>query len=299
MKILVSVKRVVDYNIKVRVKADGTGVDIADAKMSMNPFDEIAIEEAVRLREAGIASEVVAISAGVANCQETLRTALALGADRAILIETDADLQPLAVAKLLKAICEKEQPQLVLCGKQAIDDDANQTGQMLAALMNWPQATFASKVLLTNDKAIVVREIDGGQETIEILLPAVISTDLRLNEPRYATLPNIMKAKKKTLEVITPEALGVDISARLKTLRCAEPPKRAAGIRVADVAELVEKLKAEGVIAWTAWSLQNTTTSPSSRQHSMPLPPPLKSAARFICLSPAADVLRLLTVRQA
>ena len=249
MKILVSVKRVVDYNIKVRVKADGTGVDIADAKMSMNPFDEIAIEEAVRLREAGIASEVVAISAGVANCQETLRTALALGADRAILIETDADLQPLAVAKLLKAICEKEQPQLVLCGKQAIDDDANQTGQMLAALMNWPQATFASKVLLANDKATVVREIDGGQETIEILLPAVISTDLRLNEPRYATLPNIMKAKKKTLEVITPEALGVDISARLKTLRCAEPPKRAAGIRVADVAELVEKLKAEGVIA--------------------------------------------------
>ena len=249
MKILVPVKRVVDYNVKVRVKADGSGVDIANAKMSMNPFDEIAVEEAVRLREAGIATEVIAVSAGVSNCQETLRTAMAIGADRAILIETTAELEPLAVAKLLKAVCEKEQPQIVLCGKQAIDDDANQTGQMLAALMNWPQAVFASKVVVDGGKATVTREIDGGLETIEIGLPAVITTDLRLNEPRYATLPNIMKSKKKPLDVTTPEALGVTVEARLKTLKVAEPPKRAAGIKVADVAELVSKLKNAGVIA--------------------------------------------------
>ena len=249
MRILVPVKRVVDYNVKVRVKADGSGVDTANAKMSMNPFDEIAVEEAVRLREAGIASEVLVVSAGIVNCQETLRTAMAIGADRALLIETDADLQPLAVAKLLKAVCERELPQLVLCGKQAIDDDANQAGQMLAALMNWPQATFASKVQLADGKATVVREIDGGMEMVEMALPAVISVDLRLNEPRYATLPNIMKAKKKPLEVITPAALGVDVAPRLKTLSVVEPPKRAAGIKVAGVAELVAKLKNEGVIA--------------------------------------------------
>ena len=249
MKILVPVKRVVDYNVKVRVKADGSGVDTANAKMSMNPFDEIAVEEAVRLREAGVASEVLVVSAGLVNCQETLRTAMAIGADRALLIETDVDLQPLAVAKLLKSVCENEQPQLVLCGKQAIDDDANQTGQMLAALMNWPQATFASKVQLADGKAMVVREIDGGMETVEMALPAVISVDLRLNEPRYATLPNIMKAKKKPLDVITPAALGVDVVPRLKMLSVAEPPKRAAGIKLAGVAELVAKLKNEGVIA--------------------------------------------------
>ncbi len=249
LKILVSVKRVVDYNVKVRVKADGTGVDIANAKMSMNPFDEIAVEEAVRLKEAGIASEVIAVSAGVSNCQETLRTALAIGADRAILVETGVELQPLAVAKLLKALCEKEQPQIVLCGKQAIDDDANQTGQMLAALMGWPQATFVSKVVVANGHATVTREIDGGHETVEILLPAVMTTDLRLNEPRYATLPNIMKSKKKPLDIVTPEALGVDVAPRLKTLKVAEPPKRTAGIKVANVAELVAKLKGEGVIA--------------------------------------------------
>jgi electron transfer flavoprotein beta subunit len=249
LKALVLVKRVVDYNVKVRVKTDGSGVDIANAKMSMNPFDEIAVEEAVRLKEAGIASEVIAVSAGIANCQETLRTALALGADRAILIETDTQLQPLAVAKLLKAICAKEQPQLVLCGKQAIDDDANQTGQMLAALMNWPQATFASKVIVANGTLTVTREIDGGLETIEITLPAVVTTDLRLNEPRYATLPNIMKSKKKPLETTTPQALGVDVTPRLTTLNMAEPPKRAAGVMVADVAELVAKLRNEGVIA--------------------------------------------------
>ncbi|WP_301101430.1 electron transfer flavoprotein subunit beta/FixA family protein [Propionivibrio sp.] len=249
MKVLVLVKRVVDYNVKVRVKADGSGVDIANAKMSMNPFDEIAVEEAVRLKEAGIASEVIAVSAGIANCQETLRTALALGADRAILIETDTQLQPLAIAKLLKAICAKEQPQLVLCGKQAIDDDANQTGQMLAALMNWPQATFASNVIVANGTLTVTREIDGGLETIEITLPAVVTTDLRLNEPRYATLPNIMKSKKKPLETTTPQALGVDVTPRLTTLNMAEPPKRAAGVMVADVAELVAKLRNEGVIA--------------------------------------------------
>ncbi|MBL0168717.1 MAG: electron transfer flavoprotein subunit beta/FixA family protein [Propionivibrio sp.] len=248
MKILVPVKRVVDYNVKVRVKADGTGVDIANVKMSMNPFDEIAIEEAVRLKEAGIATEVVAVSAGLANCQETLRTAMALGADRSILIETDAELQPLAVAKLLKAVCAKEQPQIVLCGKQAIDDDANQTGQMLAALMNWPQATFASKVVVAGSKATVTREIDGGLETIEIGLPAVVTTDLRLNEPRYATLPNIMKAKKKPLETLTPAALGVDVAPRLKALKMAEPPKRAGGVLVKDVAELIAKLKNEAKV---------------------------------------------------
>jgi electron transfer flavoprotein beta subunit len=248
LKILVPVKRVVDYNVKVRVKADGTGVDIANVKMSMNPFDEIAIEEAVRLKEAGIATEVVAVSAGLTNCQETLRTAMALGADRAILIETDAELQPLAVAKLLKAVCVKEQPQIVLCGKQAIDDDANQTGQMLAALMNWPQATFASKVVVAGGKATVTREIDGGLETIEIGLPAVVTTDLRLNEPRYATLPNIMKAKKKPLETLTPAALGVDVAPRLKALKMAEPPKRAGGVLVKDVAELIAKLKNEAKV---------------------------------------------------
>ena len=249
MKILVPVKRVVDYNVKVRVKADGSNVDITSAKMSMNPFDEIAVEEAVRLKEAGIASEVVAVSAGVANSQDTLRTAMALGADRAILIATDAQLQPLAVAKLLKAVCEKEQPQLVLCGKQAIDDDASQTGPMLAALMNWPQATFASKLVVNAGKALVTREIDGGLETLEIALPALVSADLRLNEPRYATLPNIMKAKKKPLATITPEELGVDIAPRLTTLAMAEPPRRAAGVRVANVAELIAKLKETGVVA--------------------------------------------------
>lgn len=245
MKVLVPVKRVVDYNVKVRVKADGSGVDIANVKMSMNPFDEIAVEEAVRLKEAGVATEVIAVSAGVVNCQETLRTAMALGADRAILIQTDAELQPLAVAKLLKAICQKEQPQIVLCGKQAIDDDANQTGQMLAALMGWAQAAFASKVAVAGNKATVTREIDGGTETVEIALPAVVTADLRLNEPRYATLPNIMKAKKKSLDVVTPEALGVDITPRLRTLKVAEPPKRAAGIKVSSAVELVEKLKNE------------------------------------------------------
>jgi electron transfer flavoprotein beta subunit len=251
LKILVPVKRVVDYNVKVRVKSDGSDVDIASAKMSMNPFDEIAIEEAVRLKESGVASEVVAVSAGVAACQDTLRTALALGADRAILIETDIELQPLSVAKLLRAVCAQEMPQLVLCGKQAIDDDASQTGQMLAALMHWPQATFASKLVVGGgaQRALVTREIDGGQETVEILLPAVVTTDLRLNEPRYATLPNIMKAKRKPLDRISPEALGVDIAPRLKTLKVAEPPKRAAGVKVADVAELVARLRSAGVIA--------------------------------------------------
>ena len=248
MKILVPVKRVVDYNVKVRVKGDGTGVDIANVKMSMNPFDEIAIEEAVRLREAGIATEVIAVSAGLAGCQETLRTAMAIGADRGILIETDTELQPLAVAKLLKAVCEKEQPQMVLCGKQAIDDDANQTGQMLAALMDWPQATFASKVVVAGGVATVTREVDGGLETIEIALPAVVTTDLRLNEPRYATLPNIMKAKKKPLDVINPAALGVDVTPRLKTLKVTEPAKRSAGVKVADVADLVAKLKNEAKV---------------------------------------------------
>ena len=243
MKILVPVKRVVDYNVKVRVKSDGSGVDIANVKMSMNPFDEIAVEEAVRLKESGAVTEVVAVSCGVAQCQETLRAAMAIGADRGILVETDVDLQPLAVAKLLKAICEREQPQAVICGKQAIDDDANQTGQMLAALQGWSQATFASKVVLGAGAASVTREIDGGLETLEIRLPAVITTDLRLNEPRYATLPNIMKAKKKPLETLRPEALGVDVAPRLKTLKVVEPPKRSGGERVADVAQLVDKLK--------------------------------------------------------
>jgi electron transfer flavoprotein beta subunit len=245
VKILVPVKRVIDYNVRVRVRADGAGVDLAGVKMAMNPFDEIAVEEALRLREAGIASEVVAVSAGGPACQETLRTAMALGADRAILLESEAELQPLAVAKLLRAVVAREAPQLVILGKQAIDDDANQTGQMLAALLGWPQATFASKFVVADGRATVTREIDGGVETLEIPLPAVVTTDLRLNEPRYATLPNIMKAKKKPLEALTPEALGVDIAPRLTTLRVTEPPPRHAGVRVADVAELVAKLKQE------------------------------------------------------
>src|ERR671924_378704 len=235
MKILVPVKRVVDYNVKIRVKADGSGVETANVKMSMNPFDEIAVEEAVRLKEAGSASEIVAVSCGVAQCQETLRTALAIGADRAILVETAAELQPLAVAKLLKAVAQKEQPKLVILGKQAIDDDSNQTGQMLAALLGWPQATFASTIRIEGEKAQVTREVDGGLETVSIKLPAVVTTDLRLNEPRYVTLPNIMKAKKKTLEVLKPEALGVDVSPRLATLKVAEPSKRKAGMKLADV----------------------------------------------------------------
>ena len=248
MKILVPVKRVVDYNVKIRVKADQSGVELANVKMSMNPFDEISIEEAIKLREAGVATEIIAVSIGVTQCQETLRTALAMGADRAILVETVADVQPLAVAKLLKAICEKELPQLVILGKQAIDDDSNQTGQMLAALLNWPQATFASKVTVNAGIAEVMREIDGGMETIEVKLPAIITTDLRLNTPRYATLPNIMKAKKKPLDVMTPEALGVDITPRMKTLKVAEPPKRKGGVIVADVAALVDKLKNEAKV---------------------------------------------------
>lgn len=249
MKVLVPVKRVVDYNVKVRVKADGSGVETAHVRMSMNPFDEIAVEEAVRLRESGAVTEIVAVSAGISGCQETLRTALAIGADRAILVETSAELQPLAVAKLLKAVCDKEQPQLVLCGKQATDDDANQTGQMLAALLDWPQATFASKVQVCRDKATVTREIDGGLETVEIGLPAVVTADLRLNEPRYVTLPNIMKAKKKPLDTVTAETLGVDIAPRLRTLKVAEPPARPAGVRLGNAAELIEKLKAAGVVA--------------------------------------------------
>ena len=248
MKILVPVKRVVDYNVKVRVKADQSGVELANIKMSMNPFDEISVEEAIKLRESGVATEVIAVSIGVTQCQETLRTALAMGADRAILIETSADIQPLAVAKLLKAICEKESPQMVILGKQAIDDDSNQTGQMLAALMSWPQATFASKVTVNAGMAEVMREIDGGMETVEIKLPAIITTDLRLNTPRYATLPNIMKAKKKPLDVMTPETLGVDVTPRLKTLKVVEPPKRKGGVMVADVAALVDKLKNEAKV---------------------------------------------------
>src|SRR5438132_980403 len=248
MKVLVPIKRVVDFNVKVRVRSDGSGVDTANVKMSMNPFDEIAVEEAVRLKEKGVVTEIVAVSCGVTACQETLRTALAIGADRAILVETDAELQPLAVAKLLKAIAVKEAPQLVILGKQAIDDDANQTGQMLAALLDWPQATFASKVEITGDGARVTREIDGGLETVEIKLPAVITTDLRLNTPRYATLPNIMKAKKKPLEVLKPDALGVDVTPRLKTLKVSEPGKRKAGVMVKDVAELVDKLKNEAKV---------------------------------------------------
>jgi len=248
MKILVAVKRVIDYNVKIRVKADGSGVETANVKMSMNPFDEIAVEEAVRLKEKGIATEILAVSCGPTSSQETLRTALALGADRAILVETTEELQPLAVAKLLKAIVDKEQPRLCILGKQAIDDDANQTGQMLAALLDWPQATFASKVDLTADGATVKREIDGGLETVEVGLPAVVTADLRLNEPRYATLPNIMKAKKKPLETVTPAALGVDVTPRLKTLKVVEPPKRKGGGRVADVKELVGKLRNEAKV---------------------------------------------------
>ena len=248
MKILVPVKRVIDYNVKVRVKADGSGVDLSNVKMSMNPFDEIAVEEAVRLREKGAASEVVVVSCGTAASQETLRTALAIGADRAILVESDADLQPLAVAKLLKALLDKEQPGLVIAGKQAIDDDCNQTGQMLAALADLPQATFASKVEVTEGAAIVTREVDGGLETLRLNLPAVITTDLRLNEPRYVTLPNIMKAKKKPLDTIKPDALGVDVTPRLKTLKVSEPPSRSAGVKVPDVATLVAKLKNEAKV---------------------------------------------------
>jgi len=243
MKVLVPVKRVVDANVRVRVKADGSAVDIANVKLSMNPFDEISVEEAVRLKETGLASEVIVVSCGVQGCQETLRTAMATGADRGMFVQTDAELQPLAVAKLLKALVDKEQPQLVMLGKQAIDDDANQVGQMLAALLGWPQATFASKVSVEAGKATVTREIDGGLETIQVDLPAIVTTDLRLNTPRYATLPNIMKAKKKPLDVVTPDALGVDITPRLSTLKLAEPPKRTAGIRVSDAADLVAKLK--------------------------------------------------------
>ncbi|MFN4003189.1 MAG: electron transfer flavoprotein subunit beta/FixA family protein [Hylemonella sp.] len=248
MKVLVPVKRVVDYNVKVRVKSDNTGVDIANVKMSMNPFDEIAVEEAVRLKEKGAVTEVIAVSCGVSQCQETLRTAMAIGADRAILVETDAELQPLAVAKLLKAVVDKEQPTLVIMGKQAIDDDANQTGQMLAALLDWPQATFASKVELAEGQVQVTREVDGGLETLGLRLPAVITTDLRLNEPRYVTLPNIMKAKKKPLDTLKPADLGVDVTPRLKTLKVTEPPKRSAGIKVPDVATLVAKLKNEAKV---------------------------------------------------
>jgi len=243
MKVLVAVKRVVDYNVKVRVKSDGTGVDIANVKMSMNPFDEIAVEEAVRLKEKGVVTEVIAVSCGPTQAQETLRTAMAIGADRAILVEATSELQPLAIAKLLKALVDKEQPSLVILGKQAIDDDNNQTGQMLAALAGLPQATFASKVELAADGASVTREVDGGLETLKLTLPAVVTTDLRLNEPRYVTLPNIMKAKKKPLEVVKPADLGVDVAPRIKTLKVSEPPKRSAGIKVPDVATLVDKLK--------------------------------------------------------
>ena len=248
MKILVPVKRVVDYNVKVRVKADQSGVELANVKMSMNPFDEIAVEEALKLKEAGVASEIIVVSIGVTQCQETLRTALAMGADRAILVESNIDVQPLAVAKVLKALVDKEAPQLVLLGKQAIDDDASQTGQMLAGLLGWSQATFASKVVVNGNQAseaYVTREIDGGMETVTVKLPAIVTVDLRLNTPRYATLPNIMKAKKKPLDVMTPEALGVDVTPRITTLKVAEPPKRKGGVMVADVAALVDKLKNE------------------------------------------------------
>ncbi|MGF6214482.1 electron transfer flavoprotein subunit beta/FixA family protein [Comamonas odontotermitis] len=248
MKVLVPVKRVVDYNVKVRVKSDGTGVDIANVKMSMNPFDEIAVEEAVRLKEKGVVTEIIAVSCGVAQCQETLRTAMAIGADRGILVETTEELQPLAVAKLLKALVDKEQPGLIICGKQAIDDDCNQTGQMLAALADLPQATFASKVEVAGDKVSVTREVDGGLETLQLTTPAVITTDLRLNEPRYVTLPNIMKAKKKQLDTVKPEELGVDVTPRIKTLKVAEPAKRGAGVKVADVSALIDKLKNEAKV---------------------------------------------------
>jgi electron transfer flavoprotein beta subunit len=245
MKVLVPVKRVVDYNVKVRVKADGTGVETANVKMSMNPFDEIAVEEAVRMKEAGTATEIVVVSVGPTAAQETLRTALAMGADRGILVQTDAETQPLAVAKALKALVEKEQPRIVLLGKQAIDDDCNQTGQMLAALLGWPQGTFASKVVPGDGTITVTREIDGGLETVELKLPAVVTADLRLNEPRYASLPNIMKAKKKPLDTVTPDSLGVDVAPRLRTLKVSEPPVRKAGVKVPDVATLVEKLRTE------------------------------------------------------
>ena len=248
MKVLVAVKRVVDYNVKVRVKSDGTGVDIANVKMSMNPFDEIAVEEAVRLKEKGVVTEIIAVSCGVQQCQETLRTAMAIGADRAIHVLTDEELQPLAVAKLLKALVDKEQPGLIVLGKQAIDDDCNQTGQMLAALADLSQATNASKVEIADNQAVVTREVDGGAETLAISLPAVVTTDLRLNEPRYVTLPNIMKAKKKQLDVFSPADLGVDVTPRIKTLKVSEPPQRSAGIKVPDVATLVAKLKNEAKV---------------------------------------------------
>ncbi len=245
MKVLVPVKRVVDFNVKVRVKADGSGVETANVKMSMNPFDEIAVEEGVRLKEAGVATEILAVSIGPTQCQETLRTALAIGADRAILVQTNVETQPLGVAKALQKLVEKEVPQMVILGKQAIDDDSNQTGQMLAALLGWPQATFASKVKVAGGEAEVTREVDGGLETVAVKLPAIVTTDLRLNEPRYVTLPNIMKAKKKTLDLVTPEALGVDLTPRLTTLKVEEPPKRKAGVQVKSVEELVAKLKNE------------------------------------------------------
>jgi electron transfer flavoprotein beta subunit len=248
MKVLVAVKRVVDYNVKIRVKADKTGVELANVKMSMNPFDEIGVEEAVRLKEKGVATEIVAVSLGPTQCQETLRTALAMGADRGVLVQSDAELQPLAVAKLLKAVVDKEAPKLVILGKQAIDDDSNQTGQMLAALLGWPQATFASKVTIEGDALTVTREVDGGLETIALTLPAIVTTDLRLNEPRYASLPNIMKAKKKPIDTLTPDALGVDVAPRLETLSVEEPPKRSAGIKVPDVATLVERLQTEAKV---------------------------------------------------
>jgi electron transfer flavoprotein beta subunit len=248
MKVLVPVKRVVDYNVKVRVKSDNSGVDVANVKMSMNPFDEIALEEATRLKEGGKVTEVVAVSVGVAQCQETLRTGMAIGADRGILVDTAGDTEPLAVAKIVKALADKEQPQLIILGKQAIDDDSNQTGQMLAALLGWPQATFASKVVLEDGKVTVTREVDGGLETVALTLPAIITTDLRLNEPRYVTLPNIMKAKKKPLETVKPEDLGVDVAPRLKTLKVVEPAKRSAGVKVPDVATLVQKLRTEAKV---------------------------------------------------
>ena len=248
MKVLVAVKRVVDYNVKIRVKADKTGVELANVKMSMNPFDEIGVEEAVRLKEKGVATEIVAVSMGPTQAQETLRTALAMGADRGVLVQSDAELQPLAVAKLMKAVVDKEQPKLVILGKQAIDDDSNQTGQMLAALLGWPQATFASKITIEGDDMTVTREVDGGLETIAVKLPAIVTTDLRLNEPRYASLPNIMKAKKKPIDTLTPDALGVDVAPRLETLSVEEPPKRSAGIKVPDVATLVAKLQSEAKV---------------------------------------------------
>ena len=248
MKLLVPVKRVVDYNVKVRVKADGSGVETAGVKMSMNPFDEIAVEEAVRLKEKGVATEIIAVSMGIAACSETIRTALAMGADRGILVETDAELQPLAVAKLLKALADKEQPGLIIMGKQAIDDDMNATGQMLAALLGWPQGTFASRVAIEGEKLVVTREIDGGLETLELDMPCIVTTDLRLNEPRYASLPNIMKARKKPIETIKPADLGVDPAPRLRLVKVAEPPRRSAGVKVGSVAELVQKLRTEAKV---------------------------------------------------